>query len=275
MKFTLTAFADEVSPNLDEQLSALTAHGVSGIDVRSVEGVNVLDLTLADFERIRDQAAERGIHVSCVGSPVNKVPYDIMGQGRELDRLRKACYAAARLNTKKIRLFTPEVPEDEHEARTGDVIKWMKEQKKIAQEHGLVLLHENDARFWGAYPQNAKRLFEELGDDSFKAAFDFANTVLIGFRPMDDWFPWLLPHLDTIHIKDAVAAEGKVVPAGEGDGQIQETLAYLIGEGWNGPLTLEPHLKAAGPLGGFSGEQLFATAVAALKKTLAEAGGEA
>lgn len=275
MKFTLTAFADEVSPNLDEQLAALTAHGVKGLDVRSVEGVNVLDLTLNDYERIRDEVAERGLHVSCVGSPVNKVPYDVMGQGRELDRLRKACYAAARLNTKKIRLFTPEVPEDEHEARTDDVIKWMKEQKQIVQEHGLIALHENDAKFWGAYPQNAKRLFEALGDDSFKAAFDFANTVLLGFRAMDDWFPWLLPHLDTLHIKDAIQAEGKVVPAGEGDGQIRETLAYLIGEGWNGLLTMEPHLQAAGPLGGFSGEQLFSTAVAALRKTLAEAGGEA
>lgn len=275
MKFTLTAFADEVSPNLDEQLSALTAHGVSGLDVRSLEGVNVLDLALSDFERIRDQAAEQGIHVSCVGSPVNKVPFDVMTQGRELDRLRKACYAAARLNTKRIRLFTPEVPEDQHEERAGDVIRWMKEQKKIAQEHGLILIHENDARHWGAYPKNAQRLFEELGDDSFKAAFDFANTVLLGFRPMEDWFPWLLPHLDTIHIKDAIAAEGRVVPAGEGDGQIRETLAYLIQEGWNGPLTLEPHLKAAGPLGGFSGAQLFGTAVDALRKTLAEAGGEA
>lgn len=275
MKFTLTAFADEVSPNLDEQLSALTAHGVKGLDVRSLEGVNVLDLTLSDYERIRDQAAELGLHVSCVGSPVNKVPYDLMGQGRELDRLRKACYAAARMNTKRIRLFSPEVPEGEHEARADDVIRWMKEQKQIAQEHGLILIHENDAKFWGAYPENAKRLFEELGDDSFKAAFDFANTVLLGYRPMNDWFPWLLPHLDTIHIKDAIQLEGQVVPAGEGDGQIRETLAYLIEQGWNGPLTMEPHLKAAGPLGGFSGEQLFGTAVNALRKTLAEAGGEA
>ncbi|MGV3617532.1 MAG: sugar phosphate isomerase/epimerase family protein [Fimbriimonas sp.] len=275
MRFTLTAFADEVSPNLDEQVSAMVEHGVKGLDVRSVDGINVLDLTLSDFERVRAQCVERGLHISCVGSPVNKVPYDVMTQGRELDRLRKACYAAARLNTKKIRLFTPEVPEDQHDARAGEVIKWMKEQKRVAQDHGLTLLHENDARFWGAYPQNAKRLFEELGDDSFRAAFDFANTVLLGFRPMDDWFPWILPHLDTLHIKDAVAADGTIVPAGEGDAQMRETFAYLIGEGWNGPLTMEPHLKAAGPLGGYSGGQLFATAVAALRKTLSEAGGEA
>jgi 3-dehydroshikimate dehydratase len=275
MRFTLTAFADEVSPNLDEQVSAMVEHGVKGLDVRSVDGINVLDLTLNDFERIRDHCAKHGLHVSCVGSPVNKVPFDVMTQARELDRLRKACYAAARLNTKKIRLFTPEVPEDQHDARASDVIKWMKEQKRVAHDHGVTLLHENDARFWGAYPQNAKRLFEELGDDSFRAAFDFANTVLLGFRPMDDWFPWILPHLDTLHIKDAVAADGTIVPAGEGDGQMRETFAYLIGEGWNGPLTMEPHLKAAGPLGGFSGGQLFSTAVTALRKTLSEAGGEA
>ena len=274
MRFTLTAFADEVSPNLDDQLAALTALDVKGLDVRSLEGVNVLDLGLSDLERIRARCAEEGIHVATVGSPVNKVAFDVLTQGRELDRLRKACYAAARLNTKRIRLFTPETPEDQHEARASDVIRWMKEQKRIAQDHGLILIHENDAKFWSAYPENAKRLFGELGDESFRAAFDFANTVILGFPPMHDWFPSLLPYLDTIHIKDA-AADGQIVPAGEGDAQIRETFEYLIGEGWTGPVTMEPHLKAAGPLGGFSGRQLFETAVVAFRKTLAEAGGEA
>ena len=275
MGFTLTAFADEVSPNLDQQLTALVEHGVKGLDVRSVEGMNVLDLSLDQLESIRDECQSRGLHVSCVGSPVNKVAFDVRNQARELDRLRRACYAAARLNTTRVRLFTPEVPEGQHEDAAPAVIDWMSEQKRVAEDHGVVLLHENDAKFWGAYPENAQRLFAELGGPSFKAAFDFANTVLLGYRPMEDWFPWLLPHLDTLHIKDAVQSEGRIVPAGEGDGQIQDTMAYLIGQGWSGNLTLEPHLQAAGPLGGFSGNQLFATAVTALRNTLTAAGGEA
>jgi sugar phosphate isomerase/epimerase len=275
MTFTLTAFADEVSPNLDEQVAALKQHGVQGLDVRSVEKVNVLDLTLDDLEAVRNKCMENGLHVSCVGSPVNKVPYDVMNRARELDRLRKACYAAARLNTKRVRIFTPEVPVEEHEARTTDVIKWMEDQKRLAQDHGVILIHENDARFWGAYPKNAQRLFEALGDESFRAAYDFANTVKEGFRSMRDWFPWLLPHLDTLHMKDAVEAEQRVVPVGQGEGEIRETLAFLIENGWNGPLTIEPHLASVGPFGGFTGPDLFEVAVTAVRKTVAEAGAEA
>jgi len=272
-RFTLTGFADEISPNLDEQVQTLARLGVAELDLRSVDGINVLDLSLEKLEKILDAVHEAGLKVSCIGSPVNKIPFDVMSEAREFDRLKRACYAAQRLNTKRIRIFTPEAPEGQHEEYATRILAWMTEQKRLAIDQGVILLHENDAKYWGAYPENAKRLFGELGDDRFKAAFDFANTVLLGYKAYDDWFPWILPHLDTLHIKDA--KDGQVVPAGEGDGQIEQTLRWLIEQGWNGNLTLEPHLKAAGPLGGFSGPQLFETAVTALRGVLARAGGEA
>jgi sugar phosphate isomerase/epimerase len=271
-RFNLTAFADEISPDLSTQIAALKRLGISGLDLRSVNGVNVLDLNQEELQRVLDACSEAGIVVQCIGSPVNKIPYSVMAQGTERDRLHRAIKAARYLNTKRIRLFSPEVPEDQHDELAPKIIEWMADQKRLAEEYGIVLIHENDARYWGAYPQNAKRLFEAIGDVHFRAAFDFANTVLIGFRPLDDWFPWILPHLDTLHIKDATG--GKVVPAGQGDGQIEDTLRFLIEQGWQGPLTLEPHLQAAGQFGGFSGEQLFETAVNALRDVLSRAGGQ-
>jgi sugar phosphate isomerase/epimerase len=90
---------------------------------------------------------------------------------------------------------------------------------------------------------------------------------------MRDWFPWLLPHLDTLHIKDAIESSHKVVPAGEGDGELAATLRFLMSQNWHGPLTLEPHLQAAGPLGGYSGPELFAHAARQMKSVVIEAGG--
>lgn len=271
VRFALSAFADEISPDLDVQVAALKRLGVAGLDLRSVGGVNVLDLDADALRRVGDACAEAGLHVQAIGSPVNKVAYRPENEAPERAKLERAIEAAKALGVRRIRLFTPEAPEE----RSGEVLAWMREQRKMAEDHDVVLLHENDARFWGAYPPNARVLFEELGGEHFKAAFDFANTVLIGYRPMTDWFPWILPYLDTLHIKDAVEAEHQVVPAGQGDGQLAETLGWLIEKGWNGPLTLEPHLQAAGPLGGFSGEQLFETAVGALRDVLRQAGGEA
>jgi sugar phosphate isomerase/epimerase len=275
VRFNLTAFADEISSNLDEQVEAMTRLGVRELDLRSVDGINVLDLSLDQLQRTQETLHEHGIKVSCVGSPVNKVKFDVMTQAREFDRLKHACYVAQRMNTTRVRIFTPEVPDERDEEAATQVLAWMSEQRRLAQDQMITLLHENDARYWGAYPDNSKRLFDELGGPNFKAAFDFANTVLLGYRPMQDWFPWLVPHLDTLHIKDAVALDKKVVAAGEGDGQIEETLRFLIGQGWNGNLTIEPHLQAAGPMGGFSGAQLFEKAVTSLRGVLGKAGGEA
>jgi sugar phosphate isomerase/epimerase len=224
-------------------------------------------------EQVNDKCREHGIVVQSIGSPVNKIKYDVMLQGRERERLRKAIHAANVINVKRIRIFTPEVPQDQHDSMASTMIEWMADQRRLAEDMGVTLIHENDGQYWGAYPKNAKRLFEELGSDSFKACFDFANTVLIGYKPLDDWFPWLLPYLDTIHVKDA--KDGKVVAPGEGDGQMVETMRWLIEQGWNGPLTMEPHLQAGGPYGGFSGADLFEVAVTSFRKVLSEAGGEA
>jgi sugar phosphate isomerase/epimerase len=64
-------------------------------------------------------------------------------------------------------------------------------------------------------------------------------------------------------VKDAVAGTGVVVPAGEGDGQLRETLSALRDDGYTGFASLEPHLSAAHALGGFSGPDAFGTAARA------------
>jgi sugar phosphate isomerase/epimerase len=265
----ITGFADEVSPDLATQISAFVRFKLDGIDIRGIDGVNVLDLSDAVLDDLLRRTEEAGLAIQCVCSPINKVAYSDAAREQELVKLHAAVRIAHKLGVKRIRLFSPEVPAGADDAYWPMVMAWMAEQIGVAEKGDVVLIHENDARFFGAYPKNARRLFEELGSPNFKAAFDFANTVLIGYRPMRDWFPWLLPHLDTLHIKDALEAEGKVVPAGFGDGELVETLRLLILEyGWSGPLTLEPHLSAAGAYGGFSGERLFEEAVNALRAVL-------
>lgn len=273
MRFPLTGFADEISPDLDIQVQTLARLGLTGLDLRSVGGVNIMDMTLEEIERVGEVCRAHGIVVQAIGSPVNKIAYDIMLQGRERERLRKAIKAASLVNCNRVRIFTPEVPEDQHQAMATTILEWMLDQRRLAEEFGVTLIHENDGKYWGAYPENAKRLFGEVGNSHFKAAFDFANTLLLGFKPFDDWFPWILPYLDTLHIKDA--KDGKVLPAGEGDGQIEATMKWLVEQGWQGPLTMEPHLSAAGPFGGYSGEQLFEAAVVAFRGILARVGAEA
>ncbi len=263
--FWLTGFADEISPDLTVQIKTFKSLELDAIDLRGVDGKNVLDLSDDDLKRIGAACDEVNLGIQTIASPVNKVGFTPENRTAELVKLRKAIHAATLLGVNRIRIFSPETHDP---SESAGVMDWMREQRTLAEDHDVMLLHENDAKFWGAYPENAKVLFAELASDHFQAAFDFANSVILGSKPFDDWFPWVLPYLDTLHIKDA--REGKVVPAGEGSGQIEQTLRWLIENQWDGPLTIEPHLQAAGPLGGFSGPELFGVATNALKAILAK-----
>lgn len=262
MEWPLSAFADEISPHLDTQVRVMSRLGVQGFDLRSLNDINVLDLSDADLLQVRKACQTSGLHIQAVGSPVNKVAYSPAERQIQMEKLQRAIHAAEVLQVLRIRIFTPAA----EPGQVTEVLDWMAEQIDAATAAGVILLHENDGSFWGAYPDQARHLMESLSGPHFKAVFDFANTVLLGYRPFPDWFPWLLPYLDTLHIKDAIAATRTIVPAGQGDAQMVETLAWLAQQGWHGTLTLEPHLVSGGVYGGHTGEELFGTAVEALRR---------
>jgi sugar phosphate isomerase/epimerase len=263
MGFVLSAFADEIDADLGVQFEHLVAEGISLVDLRSAFGKNVMLLSDAEVLEVKRQAEEAGLGFNCVASPINKVTVADGSAEEELAKLRRAGEVAGLLGISRIRIFSPEGDD------WGVIEPWMAKQVEFAEANDLVLMHENDGKYYGSIPENARRLFETFGSASFVAAFDFANSVQHGFYAMEDWFPWVLPFLETVHIKDA-REDGKVVPAGEGVGQVRETLVWLRDQGWSGVLSIEPHLQFAGDRGGFSGTESFGIAAKAIKGILEE-----
>jgi hypothetical protein len=111
----------------------------------------------------------------------------------------------------------------------------------------------------------------QLADLLDAVDFDPANFVQGGVRPFTEAYALLRPYLVYPQVKDALAATGEVVPAGQGDGELRRTLAALREDGFAGFMSLEPHLAEAGRFGGFSGPEGFRRAAAALKFLLNEA----
>lgn len=105
----------------------------------------------------------------------------------------------------------------------------------------MVLLHENEKDIYGDTAERCADLMEELGCGHFRAVFDPANFVQCG---QDTWeaFEKLKGHIAYLHIKDALLADGRVVPAGVGDGNVERILRSLLETGYDGFLSLEPHL---------------------------------
>ena len=46
------AFADEASSNIDEQIIAMKRNGISGLEIRNVDGINVSDITLEKAKEV-------------------------------------------------------------------------------------------------------------------------------------------------------------------------------------------------------------------------------
>ena len=153
-----------------------------------------------------------------------------------------------------------------------------------------MLAHENEKLIYGDTPERCADLITTIDSPALRATFDAANFVQCGIRPHTEGYELLRPYLEYVQIKDALTETGEVVPAGQGDGEIGETLAALTQDGFDGYLSLEPHLAAAGQFGGystapglssgyrtagvgpFSGPDGFRTAARALKELLAGLG---
>ncbi|MGI9121887.1 MAG: sugar phosphate isomerase/epimerase family protein [Rubrobacter sp.] len=267
--WTLTGFADEISPELAEQLDTLAEESISYMELRSVWNTNVLDLTDDELDRVKSAVAERGIGISSIGSPIGKVPVtDPFGP--HLERFRRALRAAEAMRAPYVRVFSFFIPEGQEPDRyREEVLDRMGAMTGEAEDAGVMLLHENEKEIYGDVPSRCVDILAGVGSPVLRAAWDAANFVQCGVtHPYDEGYASLRPYIEYVHVKDALSGTDRVVPAGEGDGQLPETLSALRASGFDGFFSLEPHLASAGKYSGFSGPELFRKAAGALKELL-------
>jgi len=263
--WTLSGFGDEIDTDPTVQVAVLQALGANHIEVRSAWGVNIVDLSPPQLDDLAAVFAERQMGVSAIASPIGKVDIGLPVE-HEVTRLGAAIAAAHRLDTRYIRLFsffsgegiTPESIRD-------DVLERMRALAELAERESVILLHENEKDIYGDIPERVLDIIESVGSDSLKVAWDNANYVQVGVKPFSDGYAMLRPHLEYLQVKDALAATSAVVPAGEGDGELLETLTALRDDGYTGFASLEPHLADVTAMGGFSGPEAFGRAARAFR----------
>jgi sugar phosphate isomerase/epimerase len=266
--WTLTGFADEISPDLEEQLETLGEESISYMELRSVWNTNVLDLSDDELERIKSATAQRGMRISSIGSPIGKVPVtDPVGP--HLERFRRALHAADVMETPYIRVFSFFIPEGHEPGHyREEVLDRMGTMTGEAEDSGVTLLHENEKGIYGDVPSRCVDIIAGVGSPALRAAWDAANFVQCGVSPYREGYASLRPYVEYVHVKDALSGSDRVVPAGEGDGQLPETLSALRASSFDGFFSLEPHLASAGTYSGFSGPELFRKAAGAFKELL-------
>jgi sugar phosphate isomerase/epimerase len=272
--WTLSGFGDEIDTDPRIQIAVLKALGAAHIEVRSAWGVNVADLDDDQLASLAEVLRTQRVGVSAVASPIGKVDVSL-DPDHELHRLRRVIRVAHALESRNIRIFSFYRGEGvSAESVRDDVLGRMSILAAEAEREGVTLLHENEKAIFGDVPERILDMVESVGSPALRLAWDNANFVQVGVRPFSDAYPLLRAYVDYLQVKDAVAATGVVVPAGEGDGQLRETLSALRDDGYSGYASLEPHLDEAFELGGFSGPAAFGQAARAFAQLTAELGVE-
>lgn len=239
-RYILSGFADEIAQDLETQIKSLKSLGMGYIEMRGVDGNNLIYHTDSKVRDIKCRLDDAGIKLSALGSPLGKIgindPFE-----KHFEEFKRAVEIAHVMNAKNIRMFSFYVPQGQARDYREQVFDRIGQFVDYAKENDVILLHENEKGIYGEMAAECRDLMDNFACDNFKAIFDFANFVQAG---QDTWqaYELLKDFIVYIHVKDALLENGNVVPAGMGDGKVAEILNDLYKNGFKGFLSLEPHL---------------------------------
>lgn len=253
----LCGIADEAGADLATQIKATKALGWSEIECRAVDGKNFTDLDERAFDAACAALDEAGIHVACFSSGIANWSRTLSDSPQtDYETLTRAISRMRKLNTRLIRIMSYKVPEDETINNTdvvAEVIKRMKHLATIAEENGIVLVHENCDNWGGRSYEHTLRLLDAVDSPALKLVFDTGNPVfrkdIRGKSPYSyqnalEFYNAVKEFVVHVHIKDGVMRNNSMefTYPGEGSGFVKEICSDLFTRGYNGGFSIEPHL---------------------------------
>ncbi len=234
---SIYAFADEASSTIDGQIAAMKRNGLNGLEIRGVDGQNIADITIEKAHEVRRRLDDAGLCCWAMGSPIGKISIEDEAFPAHLDKLRHVLALAHVLGAKNIRMFSFFVPGEQAENYRQQVIDQVGQMLQVTQGTGIALCHENEKGIYGDMADRCLTLLNTF--PQLEGVFDPANFIQCGQDTLSAW--QLLGHrIKYLHIKDALA-DGTVVPAGHGIGQVQAILRDFRQHG-GCHATIEPHL---------------------------------
>lgn len=249
----LTGFADEAATDIDGQIRATKELGWKHIESRNIDGVNIHDISDADFDIVYGKLADAGISINCFGSAIAnwakdiRKPFDV-----DLESAKRAVKRMTRLGTKLIRIMSyPPIPDVDMEHQMAEErFSRLRTLVSMFLDAGLQPVHENCMNYGG---QGWKYTLEMLDAvPGLKLVFDTGNPVNTEDRENPghhqsswDFYEHVRDHVVYIHIKDGVRLEDgstKWCWCGEGDGDVKRVIKDALSRGYDGGISMEPHM---------------------------------
>lgn len=239
--FRFSAFADEASKNISEQIEACKKNGIEFIELRNCNGKNISDYTVEEAKELKKTLDEGGIKIYTIGSHYGKIEITDDFEPH-FEAFKNTVEVAKILEAKCIRMFSFYFLKGEsREEYKDEVFARMGAMADYAKEHGILCCHENERGIYGDTPERAIEIQEYFGD-RLGVIFDPANYLINPNRTFPA-FEKLCDKITYMHIKDAIYGTETITPAGEGDGEIERMLRLLDKRSDDIVLSVEPHLK--------------------------------
>ena len=251
----LTGFADEAAKSIDGQIKATKELGWENIESRAIDGKNIHDITDEEFDIVYGKLQDAGVKINCFGSAIANWGKKIDEPcGSSIEETKRAIPRMAKLGTKLVRIMSFAVlkerePDDQMEQER---FKRLRELRAMFADAGMEPVHENCMNYGGMGWKYTLKLVENV--PGLKLVFDTGNPVFTDDRckvkpcPKQNAFEFyshVKQHIAYVHIKDGfINEEGKTVFTypGEGNGCVREIMHDLIVTGYDGGISIEPHL---------------------------------
>lgn len=253
-----TGIADEAGAELAAQIRAHRELGWATMEVRSIGGRPVAELDAGALDAAADAIADAGIAVLAVGSTLanwgRRVTDPLAATEREADATARA---AARLGARFVRVMSYAVLPDRgaDDQMADERARRLRLVVDRLRADGLVAVHENCMNYGGMGARFTLELLERV--PGLRLVFDTGNPVFADDResepPAGKQSAWAFYErvrhaVDHVHIKDArwnaAAGAAEFTMPGEGDGDVRRIVEDLARRGYEGALSIEPHLSA-------------------------------
>jgi sugar phosphate isomerase/epimerase len=270
----LAGIGDEAAADLPGQIAAVVELGWLRLELRSIAGTPVALLGEDEFRCAAERLRASGVTVVGVASKIGDWSRPVTGDFAldtgELDVLARRC---AELGTRLVRIMS-------YPSGGLDGTEWgrrvrtrLRELARRAEDRGLVLAHENCTGWAGDRADRMLDLVAEVDSPALRLLFDTGNGVAHGYSapPM---LREIVPHVVHVHVKDARTGPGgrvDYVRPGAGRAGVAECLRVLARHGYDGVLSIEPHLAVLPHLGSGRADRAgFVECGRALERLLAD-----
>ena len=252
----LSGIADEASQNLETQIEVTKKLGWNAIESRFIDGKNIHDISDEAFEKVCETLDGSGVYINAFGSAIANWGKDVRDDFSITEaEINRAIPRMKRLGAKYVRIMSYKVLEGDDQM-VKERIRRLGLILKAFQTEGITVLHENCMNYGGMSSQHTLELIESL--PGLKLVYDTGNPVFTRDHSKEEK-PWQDPwefyqnvkkHIAYVHIKDCIEpsenTKGKEVYTypGEGKGEITRIITDLMQDGFDGGISIEPHLAA-------------------------------